>query len=193
MNDGFTHTPYWYKGFYMPLPVLGLEIQEAILLQLIVDYFQGYGGSIPSERIQNILKRDHGDLYHSVVVTYYRRRWHRFIEYNSKSLMLFWRTSAHDSVCWRIRLASSKDWEEVDRVEELKKDRWITERLRCILTDSPSKSRIMTEVVSELNCGLYGDSKVHNAELKRFCESRAEFRIIVLDADGSRHVQWSQE
>ena len=177
----------------MPLPVLGLEIQEAILLQLIVDYFQGYGGSIPSERIQNILKRDHGYLYHSVVVTYYRRRWHRFIEYNSKSLMLFWRTSAHDSVCWRIRLASSKDWEEVDRVEELKKDSWITERLRCMLTDSPSKSRIMTEVVSELNCGLYGDSKVHNAELKRFCESRAEFRIIVLDADGSRHVQWSQE
>ena len=190
MTDAFTHTPYWYQGFYMPLPVLGLEIQEAILLQLILDYFQGYGGSIPSERIQNILKRDHGDLYHSVVVTWYRRRWHRFMEYNSKSFILFWRTSAHDSVCWRIRLASSKDWEETDRVEELKKDRWITERLCCILKD---KACTMADVVSELNCGLYGENKVHNAELKRFCQCHAEFKIIVRDADGPRYVQWSEE
>ena len=71
-------------------------------------------GSIPSERLQNILRHSHPHIYHCAVDPHIRRSWVRFLERYQYLFVLF----ETDSGCWRVRWVGHHNWEEADRRSE---------------------------------------------------------------------------
>lgn len=56
---------------------------ETQLVQCIIDYFGDCKGSLPSERVQNVIKKDYAELYEQVVVARFRKKWHKFLQHCS--------------------------------------------------------------------------------------------------------------
>lgn len=96
------------------------QICEALrreLLQHVVACFGVFHGSIPSEALQNVIKRDQPLLYDLVVVRLYRRRWHSFVLACGEALCLFSVPSNRKpdrEKTWRVRLTLYSNWEDAD-------------------------------------------------------------------------------
>ena len=132
---------------------------KAELVQCILNYFGGYNGSLPSERVQNIMKNDHAELYDAVVVRQFKKKWHKFLQHCSGTFVLFSRPAAcaPEECSWRIRLRSSADWEEADEKEEQLRaalERDLVEKIRVLLLQHPEYQAPVNDVVKQLNIEL---------------------------------------
>lgn len=104
-------------------PPLELERQAT---QIIVEYLSDpainpYKGSVPLERIQNIFRGKHADLYQQVVGSKHSA-WKKYIQRNSD---IFQQFSVEEGK-WRMRLLCHNDWQEGDQKEEAARVAWET-------------------------------------------------------------------
>lgn len=133
---------------------------EARLIQCIIEYFGDCKGSLPSERVQNVIKKDYPELYEQVVVARFRKKWHKFLQHCSDTFQLFTRPAQpapNQDYCWRIRLVNNADWEEADLQEEefrAKRDQELLDKVHAILLNSPDTQCSMIDVINELNKDL---------------------------------------
>ena len=114
------HDPYHYVGFSLPAArteqAATADEMEWMLVRTVIDYFGDFQGSIPCERVQNIIKRDYPDLYNVVVMKRHGKRWHRFIDAHPEYFHLFGvYRDGQPETCWRLRLTHSTDWERADQ------------------------------------------------------------------------------
>lgn len=136
---------------------------EAQLVQCIVDYFGDCKGSLPSERVQNVIKKDYADLYEQVVVARFRKKWHKFLQHCSDTFQLFTRPAQpapNQDYCWRIRLVNNTDWEDADQQEEefrAFQDKELLDKVHSILSSSFNGQCLMIDVINELNKDAKGD------------------------------------
>jgi len=143
---------------------------EAKLIQCILDYFGDCQGSLPSERVQNVIKKDFADLYEAVVVNRYRKKWHKFLQHCSSIFQLFTRPAQpapDQDYCWRIRLADNTTWEEADLQEDeerSRRDQELRNRVQAILRGSPNCQSLMIDVINELNKDLKGEDSVKGSD-----------------------------
>lgn len=128
------------------------------LIQCILDYFGDCKGSLPSERVQNIIKKEHRALYDAVFVSArFGKKWHKFLNHYPETFRLFTVPSqplSDQDYCWRIRLANNPDWEAADHLEEehrAEQEKTILERLHTIVNGRPNQECPMAEVIHELN------------------------------------------
>jgi hypothetical protein len=87
------------------------------LLRHVVLVFGGYGGSLPSEMVQNLVMRQQPILYEMVVGRLFHRRWHAFILQYTDTLTLVSMKSVGSNPEWCWRLCQTKHrhhWEMVD-------------------------------------------------------------------------------
>jgi hypothetical protein len=130
------------------------------LVQCIVKYFDGYGGSLPSERVQNIIKKDYAELYDAVVVGRFKKKWHKFVQHFPDTFHLFSRPARpgpEEEHSWRIRLTWSEDWEETDRQEEelrSGREREMVEKTQALLLQYPDYQAPVHDLVNQLNIQL---------------------------------------
>jgi len=130
---------------------------ERQLVRRIVEYFGDCKGSLPSERVQNVIKKDYADLYEAVVVNRFRKKWHKFLQHCSHTFHLFTRPAQpapNQDYCWRIRLVGNSDWEEADQQDEefrARRDRELMDKVQAILAASPGQQCPMLDVIAELN------------------------------------------
>ena len=90
---------------------------EADLVRIVVDQFRGYAGSLPSERLQNVVKATYPTLYAAVVDARYRRRWNAFLQAHPTAFTLAQVPAAADPAqpAWRLYLAPNAGrWWAVD-------------------------------------------------------------------------------
>lgn len=169
---------------------------EAQLVQCIIDYFGDCQGSLPSERVQNVIKKDYADLYEQVVVARYRKKWHKFLQHCSDTFHLFTRPAQpapNQDYCWRIRLVNNNDWEEADQVDEefrAKRDRELLDKVQAILNSCPEKQCLMIDVINDLNKDAKDDGddsegynrkarKIRAGDLKRLMRKcNSNFTIV---------------
>eukprot|EP00668_Euglena_longa_P007993 GGOE01009616.1.p2 GENE.GGOE01009616.1~~GGOE01009616.1.p2 ORF type:complete len:317 (-),score=42.28 GGOE01009616.1:675-1595(-) len=136
---------------------------EAQLVQCIIEYFGDCKGSLPSERVQNVIKKDFAELYEQVVVARFRKKWHKFLQHCSDTFHLFTRPAQpepNQDYCWRIRLVNNSDWEEADVQEEelrAQRDKELLDKVHSILNSVPNKECPMIEVINELNKDVKGE------------------------------------
>eukprot|EP00667_Euglena_gracilis_P009498 EG_transcript_9655 len=136
---------------------------ETQLVQCIIDYFGDCKGSLPSERVQNVIKKDYAELYEQVVVARFRKKWHKFLQHCSDTFHLFTRPAQplpNQDYCWRIRLVNNPNWEEADVQEEefrAQRDRELLDKVHSILTSAPNKECLMIDVINELNKDVKGE------------------------------------
>jgi len=86
---------------------------EATVLFLKDESINPYRGSVPVERIQNVVRSKHTDLY-NIVVGSRHNSWRRYVERHPDVFHLF----AVEDGKWRMRLIQHADWEEGDRKEQ---------------------------------------------------------------------------
>jgi hypothetical protein len=143
---------------------------EAQLIQCILDYFGDCKGSLPSERVQNVIKKDYADLYEQVVVARFRKKWHKFLQHCSETFLLFTRPAQpapNQDYCWRIRLATNSDWEEADQQDEeyrARRDRELLDKVHSILMNSPGQQCLMIDVINEMNKDAKGEDVDYDDE-----------------------------
>ena len=131
--------------------------QRAELAELTLAIFEGQKGSLPSERVQNVIKRDHEELYAAVVGAQFKKKWNHFIQHRPDLFQLFSRRVRNgdkEELAWRIRLTSATNWEEVDREhEEMRADREIElmKKTLALLLQSPDHEAPVADVVQQLN------------------------------------------
>jgi hypothetical protein len=130
------------------------------LVQCIIKYFDGYRGSLPSERVQNIIKKDYAELYDAVVVGRFKKKWHKFVQHFPDTFHLFTRPARpapEQEFSWRIRLTWSEDWEEADRQEEelrAERERELVEKTQALLLQYPDYQAPVHDLVNQLNIQL---------------------------------------
>jgi len=90
-----------------------IELTDTTVLYLKDESINPYRGSVPVERIQNVVRSKHADLYNTVVGTRHNS-WRRYVERHPDVFHLF---SVEDGK-WRMRLVQHEDWEEGDRQEQ---------------------------------------------------------------------------
>lgn len=143
---------------------------EAQLIQCIVDYFGDCKGSLPSERVQNVIKKDYAELYEAVVVARFRKKWHKFLQHCADTFHLFTRPAQpapNQDYCWRIRLVNNPDWEEADQLDEefrARRDKDLLDRVHAILSSSPDKQCLMIDVINEMNKDIKGEDAKDDEE-----------------------------
>jgi len=97
-----------------------------------------YMGSVPLERIQNIFRCRHSELYDQVVGTKHSA-WKKYVQRNAEVFAQF----SVEEGKWRMRLQSHTDWEKGDLKEEKAKTAWenhLTETLTRYLESLPVRS-----------------------------------------------------
>eukprot|EP00667_Euglena_gracilis_P000707 EG_transcript_707 len=97
------------------------EATDIIIGYLSDPAINPYKGSVPLERIQNIFRGKHGDLYQQVVGSKHSA-WKKFIQRNSDKFSQF----SVEEGKWRMRLLCHTDWQEGDRREEAARVAWET-------------------------------------------------------------------
>jgi hypothetical protein len=188
---------------------------ERQLVQKIVEYFGDCKGSLPSERVQNVIKKDYADLYEAVVVARFRKKWHKFLQHCSHTFHLFTRPAQpapNQDYCWRIRLANNPDWEEADQQDEeyrARRDKELMDKVQSILAASPDQQCLMIDVINELNKDIKGDDlddaedvadagrrgrKIRAGDLKRLMRKcNSNFTIVDLqEGDGQKRATYLQ-
>lgn len=65
-----------------------LHCGEAELVYAVVGFFRGYGGTIPSEHVQDHVRTNHPQIYATVVDGQYDGQWHAFIAAHPGTLVL---------------------------------------------------------------------------------------------------------
>ena len=124
---------------------------ESALVRLVVDYFRGYRGSFPAERVQNLVKARYPTLYALVVDARYRRRWHGFLYAHpgAFSLVRVPGSADPDQQAWRLCLAGSGDgWWSVDAAEAQRaaaEDRAIGDLAASLLGPGPVTLRDLSQ------------------------------------------------
>ena len=184
---GAVHNPYWYDGCEQPVDVTACEKQ---LLFVIISFFDFYKGSIPSERIQNTLKRDYATLYERVVIKRHHRRWHRFLLSHRDVLVLF-TLSCNGNMTWRIRLNIEGNWEEVDRKEHVRRMEMLLIRLRNVLGQLPGHQGMLKKVVRKINTVSMVPDKIHATDLHRVCTKENGIRMF--DDNGCTMIHMKDE
>uniref|UniRef100_A0A7S1I7H0 Uncharacterized protein n=1 Tax=Eutreptiella gymnastica TaxID=73025 RepID=A0A7S1I7H0_9EUGL len=142
-------------------PNAGLNEKIAALEQAIVDFCAAHPGSVPSERVQNIIKKEQPELYEAVVTRQFKKKWHKFLEQFPNKFILFTKPAQpapEEDFCWRIRLTDGPaGWEAADAQEELRRQEWEEEVLRrvvALLQSCPDQTSSMNEIINELNAHL---------------------------------------
>eukprot|EP00669_Euglena_mutabilis_P009068 TRINITY_DN401_c0_g3_i1.p1 TRINITY_DN401_c0_g3~~TRINITY_DN401_c0_g3_i1.p1 ORF type:complete len:430 (+),score=72.12 TRINITY_DN401_c0_g3_i1:117-1292(+) len=131
---------------------------DAQLVARILEYFGQTSGSLPSERVQNVIKKEHRELYDAVFVSArFGKKWHRFLAHHADTFQLFTIPSnptADQDYCWRIRLTGNEDWEAADLAEEKRRavqEGFLLARMHDLLAARPGHSAPMAEIIHELN------------------------------------------
>ena len=103
----FVHNPYGFPP----------DDEEAILLHAAVAFFDGYPGSIPSERVQSFVRIHYPVPYDNVVNQLHRGHWRAFVFSYPGQLALI-AIDEEERKPWRIRLAGSHRWRDVDATQQ---------------------------------------------------------------------------
>eukprot|EP00667_Euglena_gracilis_P002328 EG_transcript_2328 len=91
---------------------------ETRLIEIVVGLLEDnamnpYKGSVPVERIQNVVRSQHNQLYNLIVGSRHNS-WKRFLEFHPKVFHLF----CVDDGKWRMRLVKHGAWKEADLQEQ---------------------------------------------------------------------------
>eukprot|EP00667_Euglena_gracilis_P011264 EG_transcript_11497 len=89
------------------------DLKDITIAYLLDRDINRYQGSVPVEKIQNILRCQHRDLYDKVVGSKHRS-WNKFVEKHQDAFELF---SIEDGK-WRMRLTSQTDYKQGDQQEK---------------------------------------------------------------------------
>lgn len=124
---------------------------EAYATEVIAKYLNDsainpYKGSVPVERIQNIFRGRHAELYDAVVGSKHSA-WKRYIERNSDIFAYF----SVEEGKWRMRLLDHVDWQKGDQEEEAARDAWeshLTKALTAYLNTVPGKTSTLDAFMS---------------------------------------------
>ena len=95
--------------------------KEEELTKIIVEYMKDkhinpFEGSVPVERIQNIVRSLHPETYNIVVQQKYHGKWRHYVEANANVFVLL--QDINDKQKIRIRLHSNDNWETGDIKEK---------------------------------------------------------------------------
>jgi hypothetical protein len=88
-----------------------------------------YKGSVPVERIQNVIRAQHGPLY-TLIVGSRHNSWKRFLEFHPRTFHLF----CVDDGKWRMRLVRHCDWREADLQEQEERHTRDSHLIGCLAT-----------------------------------------------------------
>ena len=158
---------------------------EAKAKQIIVDYLSDpninpYRASVPVEKIQNILRGRHSELYEQAVGSKHSA-WRRYIDRNSDAFVQF----SVEEGKWRMRLLSHIDWEAGDKQEEAAREAWenhLTQTLSKYLESLPERLSTLDAFMSRYpSMPQYKDDKKrvyplpHRGDLVRFIRQCSKF------------------
>jgi hypothetical protein len=87
-----------------------------------------FRGSVPIERLQNVLRTYYPDLYNTVVGTKHNS-WRRFVERHNNVFHVF----CIDGGKWRMRLLIHTDWQIGDREEQNNRAARESHLIECLL------------------------------------------------------------
>eukprot|EP00667_Euglena_gracilis_P002686 EG_transcript_2691 len=103
------------------------QLTETTILYLQDETINPFRGSVPVERIQNVVRSKHADLYNTVVGTRHNS-WRRYVERHPDVFHLF---SVEDGK-WRMRLVQHENWEEGDRQEQVERQSKEQHLITCL-------------------------------------------------------------
>jgi hypothetical protein len=107
---------------------------ELKLIEIVVGLLEDqtmnpYKGSVPVERIQNVVRSQYNHLYNLIVGSRHNS-WKRFLEYHPKVFHLF----CVDDGKWRMRLVRHCDWREADLQEQEERQSKEFHLISCLAT-----------------------------------------------------------
>jgi len=169
--------------------MLAIE-KVAELERAVVEFFGEHRGSIPSERVQNIIKATRPELYEAVVTRQFKKKWNRFLEHLPQTFILFTKpnTPARDEdFCWRIRLTKGPaGWEEVDAEEDtqrLQREEEVRRAATAILKTCPEQASCMRELTNTIQMGTDPTGNPSRAHTTQKRLKLAELKRILRRAD----------
>eukprot|EP00668_Euglena_longa_P006864 GGOE01008201.1.p1 GENE.GGOE01008201.1~~GGOE01008201.1.p1 ORF type:complete len:897 (-),score=110.54 GGOE01008201.1:631-3066(-) len=104
-----------------------MQLTETTIIYLEDETINPFRGSVPVERIQNVVRSKHADLYNTVVGTRHNS-WRRYVERHPDVFHLF---SVEDGK-WRMRLVQHENWEEGDRLEQVERQSKEQHLISCL-------------------------------------------------------------